>query len=180
VLPRGSVDKLGKPRNGLPQRGSHEPGLQGRGGPGTIVWTLVSRWNQRIDRPPFDVVRWVPPEAVRRQNATRSRVRAYRLGRCRSERNREGEAAASRPFPSEEIGQSGSRENVQLASDNVRRHKLNARARESRLTRACRLTVQFSPLVACESVVIGACDPLSLLLRDGSSRRSMQIHRVDD
>ena len=51
MLPRGSVDKLRKPRNGLPQRGSHGPGLQGRGGPATIVWRLISRWNQRIDRP---------------------------------------------------------------------------------------------------------------------------------
>jgi hypothetical protein len=29
------------------------------GGPGTIVWRLVSQWNQRIDRPPFDLV--TPP-----------------------------------------------------------------------------------------------------------------------
>jgi hypothetical protein len=40
--------------------------------------------------------------------------------------------------------------------------------------------VRFPPLVACESVVIGACDLLSLLLRDGSSWRSVQLHHVDD
>jgi len=59
MLARGSVDRWGKPRNGLPQRGSLGPGLPGRGGPATIVWRLVSQRNQRIDRPPFDLV--TPP-----------------------------------------------------------------------------------------------------------------------
>jgi hypothetical protein len=63
MLARGSVDRWGKPRNGLPQRGSLGPGLQGRGGPVTIVWRLVSQRNQRIDRPPFDLV--TPPQSSR-------------------------------------------------------------------------------------------------------------------
>ena len=46
--------QMGKPRNGLPRRGSLGP--LGRGGPATIVRRLVSQGNQRIDRPPFDVV----------------------------------------------------------------------------------------------------------------------------
>ena len=54
MLARGSVDRWGKPRNGLPRRGSLGP--LGRGGPATIVRRLVSQGNQRIDRPPFDVV----------------------------------------------------------------------------------------------------------------------------
>jgi len=91
----GPSGRVGEAPQRLPQRGSHGPGLQGRGGPTTIVWRLVSRWNQRIDRPPFDVVRWVPHEAVRRQNATRSRVTGTASDARRSERNREGEAAAS-------------------------------------------------------------------------------------
>ena len=40
----------GKPRNGLPQRGSLGPDSP-TSGPVTIVWRLVSQWYQRIDRP---------------------------------------------------------------------------------------------------------------------------------
>ena len=56
MLARGSVDRLGKPRNGLPQRGSQRTRLTKEGGPSMIVWRLVSHRNQRIDRPPFDLV----------------------------------------------------------------------------------------------------------------------------
>jgi hypothetical protein len=38
-------------RSGAPTDPTHR-----QGGPGTIVWRLVSQRNQRIDRPPFDLV----------------------------------------------------------------------------------------------------------------------------
>ena len=74
MLARGSVDRsharLSGPRNnggspatgcraGLPRTRLH----QGRGGPTSIVWRLVSQRNQRIDRPPFDVVTPSPDPA---------------------------------------------------------------------------------------------------------------------
>jgi hypothetical protein len=48
--------QMGEAPQRAAQRGSHGPGLPGRGGPATIVWRLVSQRNQRIDRPPFDLV----------------------------------------------------------------------------------------------------------------------------
>ena len=52
MLARRSVDRWGKPRNGLPQRGSLGPYSAEEGGVRqTIVWRMVCQRNQRIDRP---------------------------------------------------------------------------------------------------------------------------------
>ena len=77
-------ETLGKPRNGLPQRGSLGPDSPTRGSSHDRM-EFVSQRNQRIDRPPFDVVTPSPNPAgddsvgtearqLRRQYATRRRV----------------------------------------------------------------------------------------------------------
>jgi hypothetical protein len=89
-LPRCSLDGLsadgGSPATGC-RGGASRDRLSG-GGPATIVWRLVSQRNQRIDRPPFDLV--TPPQssrdgwydAVWKQCATRPPRPSLIHGKC--------------------------------------------------------------------------------------------------